>query len=201
LNVFPLPPFPPVLFHLLRYLCLAFLSLFFFAHPLALLNPHPPKKKSPKSHNGQASSHAPVSHDSRSLRRVWSLSDKAAIGRRSLFILLIHLSTPSTTFCLHPRGFGWFADDSHACISRLVLVFSRTTVASDTLLSFHASSSHPCLVCILLTHLVDKCSFFLVFTCFSLLTSTQHPLYVLDAHPLPHHIPFAHRIFLISLGP
>jgi hypothetical protein len=162
LECLPSPPTSPPSFSLSE-IPLSCFSFSLFAHPLALLNPHPPKKINHQSRtNERASSHAPVSHDSRSLRRVWSLSDKAAIGRRSLFILLIHLSTPSTTFCLHPRGFGWFADDSHACISRLVLVFSRTTVASDTLLSFHASSSHPCLVCILLTRLVDKCSFFLV---------------------------------------
>lgn len=125
----PLPPSP--LFFLSRseipLSCRSRMSCFsslLFAHPLTLYLPKNIKVALRASVLGRLG----LTHDLRSLRRVWSSCDKAAKGRRSSppFTFPIHLSTPSTAFCLHPRGFGWFADDSHALhfLRFVLLLFS-----------------------------------------------------------------------------
>jgi len=60
--------------------------------------------------------------------------------------------------------------------------------------------SHPSLVFLHLNERVSLTTavFPIVITPFSLLTSTQHLLYALDAHPLPHYIPFC-SLHLINI--
>jgi hypothetical protein len=100
----------------------------FFSFICASLNPLLPSKKTPKSHYEPASSGDSVSH---TIYEVYDECGLLAIRRQKVAVLPpftfpIHLSTPSTAFCLHPRGFGWFADDSHALhfLRFVLLLFS-----------------------------------------------------------------------------
>ena len=104
----------------LRYLCFIAPKCLAFLLPFSCAPSNPPKKEKLTRRTGvlgRFSSHTRLTKSP----RVWS-SDQSMVAFLSLFSLSIYLSTSSTAFCLHPRRFGCFADDCHACTLRFVLV-------------------------------------------------------------------------------
>ena len=86
-------------------------------------------------------------------------SDKATKGRR---LLILSLSSPHSSkhghlplFCLHPLGFGWFADDPHACIFTTLYSLSSDGRPSRSI-PFPSSSMHLIVSSSLVLHRIQS---------------------------------------------